>query len=143
MKNLLLLISFVLTFATLSAQDNSFYFNVLSPSAIYDSYGSDEIGYAVDWGPTVEASIVGELAYAPEGNSDFPNSLCVATDEDFTGKFALVNRGECNFADKAHWAEQSGAIGVIIINNVEEGVISMAGGGDYFELVNKETTTTH
>jgi len=136
MKNLLLSLFFLLSFSALSGQqENSFFFNVLSPSSIYASYGSDEIGYTVDWGPTVEESIVGELAYAPDGTGELLNVFCTASDEDFSGKFVLIERGECFFADKVHWAEQSGAVGVIIIS-FDGGVVPMAGGGDYFELVN-------
>jgi len=40
--------------------------------------------------------------------------------EDFvgfpTGSIALVQRGTCNFGDKAYFAEQAGAVGVIIFN---------------------------
>ncbi|MGK0366103.1 MAG: hypothetical protein ACI85O_003174 [Saprospiraceae bacterium] len=135
MKNVQLLASFLLTFVSLSAQENSFYFNVLNPPAIYNSYGPDQIGYTVDWGPTVEESIIGELADAPIGEGELLHTFCAASDEDFTGKFVLINRGECLFADKVYWAEQSGAIGVIIIS-VDGSVVQMAGGGDYFELVN-------
>lgn len=136
MKNFLLLISLLSSFLSLSAQDNSFYFNVLNPSVIYDSYGPNEVGYAVGWGVTVEESIVGELVYAPEGDGEQSNTFCTIAGEDFAGKFILIERGECLFADKVYWAEQSGAIGVVIINNLGEEVISMASGGDYVDLVN-------
>jgi hypothetical protein len=135
MKNLLLLISFLLTFASLSAQENSFFFNVLSPSFLYSSHGPDELGYMVDWGPTVEESIVGQLVIAPVNIDEPLNALCSEVEDDFTDKFVLVQRGDCFFADKVHWAEQNGAIGVIIIS-FDNGILPMAGGGDYFELVN-------
>ncbi len=102
---------------------------------MYESYGSGEINYALGWGPGVEASIVGELALAPIGDGELPNTFCTSSDEDFTGKFVLVKRGECLFTDKVHWAEQSGAVGVVIAN-VEDGVFPMGGGGDFLELVN-------
>ena len=36
--------------------------------------------------------------------------------EDMKGKFAIVQRGDCLFANKAHNAEKAGAIGVLVVN---------------------------
>merc|ERR1712100_786261 len=36
--------------------------------------------------------------------------------EDVKGKFAIVQRGDCLFANKAHNAEKAGAIGVLVVN---------------------------
>ena len=44
-----------------------------------------------------------------------------------SGKIALIDRGSCAFVDKAQNAENAGAIGVIIVNNVSPGVITMGG----------------
>ena len=43
------------------------------------------------------------------------------------GKIAFVNRGNCTFVAKVARAQADGAIGVIVVNNVEPGVITMAG----------------
>ena len=45
----------------------------------------------------------------------------------FNGKFALINRGGCEFGEKAIRAQNAGAIGVIIVNNLL-GVVGMGGG---------------
>ena len=136
MKNILLILSFFTTFASLSAQDYDFYFNVLGPTSIYNSYSSNEIGHAIGWAPDVEESIVGELALAPEGDGEVSNSFCAASDEDFTGKFVLIKRGECIFTDKVYWAQESGAIGVIIGNVEGEILLPILGAaGDYQELI--------
>lgn len=37
-----------------------------------------------------------------------------------SGSFALVYRGDCSFVNKAHYAQQAGALGVVIVNNVED-----------------------
>lgn len=45
--------------------------------------------------------------------------------------FALIYRGECDFSEKAYAAQQAGAIGVIIINNVPGQInFLMSGGGN-------------
>lgn len=60
-----------------------------------------------------------ELAYAGLGKpADFEG-------KDFSGKYALVQRGELAFTDKALNAQAAGAEGVIIYNNTD-GVVSMA-----------------
>jgi hypothetical protein len=47
----------------------------------------------------------------------------------FTGKFALIFRGTCEFGSKAKAAQTAGAAGVIIVNNLL-GVAGMAAGAD-------------
>ncbi|HTM66507.1 MAG TPA: PA domain-containing protein [Flavipsychrobacter sp.] len=45
-----------------------------------------------------------------------------------TGKFALVSRGTCDFSEKAYYAQQAGAVAVIIYNNIAGGAVGMAAG---------------
>ncbi len=59
-----------------------------------------------------------ELSYAGLGKPENFNS-------DVKGKFALIQRGEIGFVDKAINAQNAGAAGVIIYNNTD-GFISMA-----------------
>ncbi|EKU93536.1 C5a peptidase precursor [Alloiococcus otitis] len=40
---------------------------------------------------------------------------------DLTGKFALISRGQITFTEKAQFARQAGAAGVVIYNNVNDG----------------------
>ena len=47
-----------------------------------------------------------------------------------TGKIALVRRGICTFIEKAKEAQNAGAIGVIIMNNVDDDLINMSGTDD-------------
>lgn len=44
--------------------------------------------------------------------------MCNPSNDDFTGKFALVKRGSCLFMDKVKNCEKQGAVGVIIYNDV-------------------------
>ena len=46
-----------------------------------------------------------------------PLNGCEALTNDLTGKIAVVDRGSCNFVDKARSAQAAGAIAVIICNN--------------------------
>lgn len=47
---------------------------------------------------------------------------------DLTGKIAVVYRGACEFGVKAKNAQDKGAVGVIIINNVPDAPIGISGG---------------
>lgn len=60
-----------------------------------------------------------ELVYAGLG---YPEDF---VGKDFTGKFALIKRGELAFVDKTLNAQAAGAAGVIIYNNTD-GVVNMA-----------------
>ncbi len=51
---------------------------------------------------------------------------CEAIVASLTGMIAVIDRGSCTFKTKVLNAQNAGAIGVIIINNVSPGVISMA-----------------
>lgn len=48
----------------------------------------------------------------------------------FNGTIALINRGECRFVEKVQYAQEAGAIAVILANNVDTGLITMAGLAD-------------
>ncbi|MBL4755042.1 MAG: T9SS type A sorting domain-containing protein [Flavobacteriales bacterium] len=54
---------------------------------------------------------------------------------DLTGKIAVVYRGACQFGTKAFNAQNAGAVGVIIINNVAGGPVGMAPGSDGANVV--------
>ena len=60
-----------------------------------------------------------------------PADACdpLANTENFDGKIALIDRGTCFFEDKIRRAEQAGAIAAIVINNVDEPIITMGGNG--------------
>ena len=65
-----------------------------------------------------------------EGSDPDPNDGCepVTNSGDLSGKIALIRRGVCEFGFKALVAQNAGAIGVVVINNVEGAPIIMAGG---------------
>jgi len=69
-----------------------------------------------------------ETGLLAEAGSD--TSACSGIDADVDGLMVLVDRGDCSFADKAATAEAAGALGVVLVNNIEaEGAPSMGGGG--------------
>ncbi|CAM4118241.1 S8 family serine peptidase [Mesobacillus thioparans] len=100
--------------------ENSF----IDLSAITYSFGETETGKA----PFLSASSVDpneqsqkkfEILYAGKGQpSDFEG-------KDFTGKYALIVRGDLTFVEKTLNAQAAGAAGAIIFNNTN-GFVSMA-----------------
>lgn len=85
---------------------------------------------ASGWGFNMDSvTAVGQLVVGRSADSDslacdtvpFTNAAAMA------GKIAIVYRGACQFGYKALSAQKSGAIGVIIINNVA-GILNLAGG---------------
>lgn len=54
---------------------------------------------------------------------------CTALVNDLTGKIAVLYRNTCEFGAKAKFAQDAGAVGVIIINRDDE-AIAMGGGAD-------------
>ena len=71
-----------------------------------------------------------------EGSDPDPNDGCepVTNSGDLAGKIALIRRGVCEFGFKVLVAQNAGAIGVVVINNVEGPPILM-GGGDFGDQV--------
>jgi len=94
----------------------------LSPNVRSFSFGNAEFG------PDVKASqIVAPLKYS------FDSEGCtqVSFSESATPPIVLIDRGDCSFADKALNAEAAGALGVIIVNNLNSGAILLSAGGDF------------
>jgi hypothetical protein len=74
-----------------------------------------------EWGTdALRQTVTGEMIWVDDDDilMDGLDSLgCdTTTMVDYTDKIVLVRRGECFFSDKIYYAQQAGAIGVIIIN---------------------------
>lgn len=83
-------------------------------------YGTAAFGPA----PT-PANFTGQLVLVNDGSST-PSQGCVASPANaYAGKIAVVDRGTCAFEIKARFAQDAGAVGVIVANNTA-GVIQMA-----------------
>lgn len=75
-----------------------------------------------DWGTGYALT---DTVQINSGNSDATVRV-----EDLAGKIALVYRGDCQFGTKALNAQNAGADGVVIINNVPGEPVGMAAGDD-------------
>ena len=94
---------------------------VNSPAAIAGNY---PVGTA-DFGPALSAmGITASVAQSSpaDGCSAFGNSL--------TGKIALIDRGNCTFVSKTKNAQNAGAAGVIIVDNVSSSTPPGMSGAD-------------
>ncbi len=87
-------------------------------------------GYAwapADFGPQT-FNVVGQVALANDGSAA-PTLACNALTNNVAGKIVLADRGTCNFSAKALNAQNAGAIGLIIANNVPGAPFAMNGTG--------------
>ena len=84
-----------------------------SPSAVAGLYPAIEGEF------TAPLSVVGDVT--AEIVATVPADACGALQnaDALRGKIALIDRGTCHFTDKIQRAEEAGAIGVIMINNVD------------------------
>lgn len=130
MKKFLLSIGWgVLGFAA-SAQT---VFNVDYPASIGGSYDFEYATTANNWGVadlTVPANaIVDTLALVSDGSAaDSLGCNTLVNTTNINGKIAVIYRGDCQFGSKAKNAQDAGAVGVIIINNVPGNPLGMLAG---------------
>lgn len=104
---------------------------VLQPASIS---GALDFTIADDWGLTPDMNEPANLvqAYAAivddgtEADSLGCNALVNGTD--LAGKIAIVYRGDCEFGLKALNAQNGGAVGVVIVNNIAGAPVGMAAG---------------
>jgi PA domain/HYR domain len=90
---------------------------VLSPTSTAGTYTT---GYA-SFGPSA-FDVTGALALANPVGACSP----LANAADVAGKITLVDRGVCEFAMKAHNAQEAGVLAVVVANNVDGPAPDMA-----------------
>lgn len=73
--------------------------------------------------------VVGEMVLYNDGSNQ-PTLACSSPVNNVFGRIVLIDRGTCTFANKVRNAQLAGAVGAIIINNQNNGVISMGGSGN-------------
>ncbi|MCX7553754.1 M36 family metallopeptidase [Marinicella sp. S1101] len=95
-----------------------------SPASIAGTYTASGASFGAEITPAPFNGIV-ELA---DDGVDTGSDACTALSGFTAGRIALVDRGACEFGLKALNAENAGAIGVVVVNNDGDGVISMGGG---------------
>ncbi len=129
MKKILLLIGMSSLAILASAQT---VFNVDAPASIAGGY---DMNYATtsSWGVadlTLPASsVVDTIAFVADATvGDSLGCNALTNGVDIAGKIAVVYRGDCEFGKKAKNAQDAGAVGVIIVNNIPGPPVGMAGG---------------
>jgi len=75
-----------------------------------------------------EAGLRGNLALVDDGSAT-PTLACTALTNagEIAGKIAVIDRGTCRFDEKSKFAQDAGAIAVIVINNVAGPPVQMGG----------------
>ncbi|RAJ15034.1 thrombospondin type 3 repeat-containing protein [Olleya aquimaris] len=92
------------------------------------SIAGDYLSYpTVAFGSEITSVITADLILANDTASSNPTLGCTAFGADATGKIAVIRRGTCNFDDKVRFAEDAGALGVIMMNNIAGTPIPMGG----------------
>ena len=77
-------------------------------------------------GPTLSAPLTAPLADVT--SADTSGLACTALPANsFTGALVLITRGSCNFVVKVTNAQNAGAVGVIFVDNIPEGVFVPGG----------------
>ncbi|WP_395077084.1 T9SS-dependent M36 family metallopeptidase [Flavobacterium sp.] len=78
--------------------------------------------------PAAPSFLTADLVLYDDGTTT--NIACVPAlnAAQLSGKIAVLRRGTCNFVIKVKNAQNAGAIGVIVVNSVEEGPRNMGGG---------------
>jgi hypothetical protein len=102
-----------------------------SPAAVAGEY---LYTITTGFGGALDTAVTGEFVLAVDATDPTDDACSALTNTAaMNGKIALLRRGVCSFDDKVKRAEDAGAIGVIVINNVAPGTISMGGDGLGFE----------
>lgn len=133
MKKILFFLSFSLL-ATIGGAQVIFYVQAPSPNeGNYDFTFATNTG-ASPWGvgdlnDPVNAVLAPMLLVDDDAGLENPIA-CSAVVNDLTGHIAVLYRGTCEFGTKALNAQNAGAVGVIIINNLGGAPVTMGAGAD-------------
>ena len=96
--------------------------NVSSPTSVaglYDARGAT-------FNPATPWTANGLVELVDDG-TDTTSDACEPLQGFSSGRIALIDRGDCNFIDKAARAADAGATGVIMVNNQGDGLVTMGG----------------
>lgn len=118
--NILLMVGLIIGLTqTLNAQsqDDSFVFRVTAGdgSMVELSQADCELNGTADWAGSIDAEFCAPLVWGYTINAD--SLLCDSVANDYAGKIVVIRRGVCEFGRKILWAEQAGAIGVLVLNH--------------------------
>jgi hypothetical protein len=87
------------------------------------------------FGPVQYDTFSGEIVRLTDGDavnsgSEFDGCEAATNPEALAGKIAIIDRGSCAFTVKVNNAQDAGAIGAIVVNNVDDGTPAPMGGDD-------------
>jgi hypothetical protein len=78
--------------------------------------------------PVTPAGLSGTLALYADGTPDTSDACTAAVNAAaLNGKIVVIRRGTCDFVTKVKFAQQAGAIAVLVVNT-DNGLINMQGG---------------
>jgi hypothetical protein len=104
-------------------------FRALEPANVAGSYSYTN---PTDWSLTLTppANAVENFAVLVDDGTALDSLGCntLVNGAAVAGKIAFIYRGECNFSTKAKKAQDAGAVGIVIINNIPGEPVGMAGG---------------
>ncbi len=107
---------------------NGLFLHVTAPAAVKE----DVLTGGASFGPVIcNVPVSGDVVIVKDSAG---NTLGCNITNDLTGKIAWIDRGTCFFSDKVLNAQNRGAIGVIVANNVN-GILTMGGSGTSPALV--------
>lgn len=112
---------------------NDVAFTVLNPAGISGYYPYSPATAGQGWGtPAIGSVSVEAPLVIARDNSAADSLLCNApvNGAEINGSIAVVYRGDCQFGQKALNAQNAGAVGVIIVNNVPGELMDMGGGNN-------------
>src|SRR5438128_2154920 len=93
----------------------------------------DDAAFGGLQGTTLGAAIGAFANFVPPMTGNTANTIpaagCAAITNSVSGKIAVINRGVCTFGTKIQNAQNAGAVGAIIVNNVFGDPISMGADG--------------
>ncbi len=91
------------------------------------------------FGPALDTTgITADLAYASTGTACTSDGALA----DLTGKIALIDRGSCTFVEKVKNAQNAGAVGALIANNVPGFPFTMGGSDATITIPSMMTSLT-
>ncbi|MDH3650835.1 MAG: M36 family metallopeptidase, partial [Saprospiraceae bacterium] len=105
-------------------------FLVNSPVNIAGSYFALESDFSINNKLDNLGSVTGDLVQVDDlngGSHEACNANPMNNGGELSGKIALIDRGNCDFTEKVKNAQDSGAVAVLMVNNVEGEPIVMGG----------------
>lgn len=90
--------------------------------------GPTYFAMGANFGPSLDATgLTGDVVVVDDGTGVSTSDGCEAIINDVSGKIALIDRGDCTFVLKVTNAQNAGAVGAIIANNLGDDILTMGG----------------